>query len=73
MKVTVCNTITYHYEVELPDWMCAKDEDGDLVHEALLLDACYAADDNALTDADEWTSSICSVWTEDGKEELYVG
>ena len=72
MKVTVCKTITYHYEVDLPDWMCEKDEDGDLKHEALFLDACYEADDNALTVADEWTSSICSVWSENGEEELYV-
>ena len=35
MKVTVCNTITYYYDVELPEWMCEKDEDGDLVHEQL--------------------------------------
>ena len=71
MKVTVCNTITYYYDVELPEWMCEKDEDGDLVHEQLFLDACYEADQNALTDATEWESDINSVWTKDGKKELY--
>ena len=71
MTVTVCNTITYYYDVELPEWMCEKDEDGDLVHEQLFLDACYEADQNVLTDANEWTSSISSVWTKDGKKDLY--
>ena len=71
MKVTVCNTITYCYDVELPKWMCEKDEDGDLVHEQLFLDACYEADQNGLTDATEWESNINSVWTKDGKEDLY--
>lgn len=71
MKVTVCSNITYHYDVELPEWMCETDEDGDLVHEALFLDACYEADFNALGAADDWTSGICSVWTKDGKKELY--
>ena len=71
MKVTVCNTITYHYDVELPEWMCERDEDGDLVHEQLFIDACYEADQNGLTDATEWESNINSVWTKDGKVELY--
>lgn len=73
MKVTVCNTITYYYDVDLPDWMCEKDEDGYLEHEALVVNACYEADNNALTDTEEWESSICSIWTKDGKEELYIG
>ena len=73
MKVTVCSTITYQYDVELPDWMCEKDEDGDLVHEQLFFDACYAADQNGLTDADEWTTEIDSVRTKDGKRYLYCG
>lgn len=72
MKVTVCSTITYHYDVDLPDWMCEKDEDGRLTHEPLFLDACYKADpNNSVTITGEWTNSICSVWTEDGKEDLY--
>ncbi len=71
MKVTVCSTITYYYDVELPKWMCEKDEDGDLTHEQLFLEACYEADQNVLTDATEWESNINSVWTKDGKEELY--
>lgn len=73
MKVTVCNTITYYYDVDLPDWMCEKDENGDLTHEQLFLEACYEADSNALTVADEWTSNIASVWTKDGKRDLYYG
>lgn len=73
MRVTVCNTITYYYDVDLPDWMCEKDEDGTLKHESLFMDACYEADNNALTQADEWESSIVSVWTKDNKEELYYG
>ena len=73
MKVTVCNTITYYYDVELPEWMCETDEDGDLVHEQLFIDACCEADQNGLTDATEWESGINSVWTKDGKKELYCG
>lgn len=73
MKVTVCSTITYYYDVELPDWMCEKDEDGELVHEDLFVNACYEADENGLTDANEWTTEINSVWTKDGKEDLYYG
>ena len=73
MKVTVCSTITYYYDVELPEWMCEKDIDGDLIHEQLFLDACYEADQNVLTDATEWDSSINSVWTKDGKKNLYCG
>ena len=34
---------------------------------------CSKADQNSLTDADEWTSWINSVWTADGKEDLYYG
>lgn len=71
MKVTVCSTITYYYDVELSEWMCEKDEDGDLVHEQLFLDACYEADQNVPTDATEWESKINSVWTKDGKKDLY--
>ena len=71
MKVTVCNTITYYYDVDLPDWMCEKDENGDLAHEQLFLETCYEADPNALTVAEEWTNDITSVWTKDGKKDLY--
>lgn len=72
MKVTVCSSITYHYDVELPDWMCEKDENGDLVHEQLFLDACSVADQNRLSNTDVWTvSNINSAWTKYSREELY--
>ena len=38
---------------------------------SFFLDACYEADQNGLTDATEWESNINSVWTKDGKKELY--
>ena len=73
MIVTVCTSITYYHDVEVPDWMCEKDTDGSLIHEDLLVDACYEADPNALTNAEEWESNINSIWTKDGKEDLYYG
>jgi hypothetical protein len=41
MKVTVCSTITYYYDVELPEWMGEKDENRNLIHKQFFIDACY--------------------------------
>ena len=71
MKVTVCNTITYYYDADIPDELCEKDEDGDLIHERDFLEACYEADQPALINATDCEGDIISVWTKDGKEELY--
>ena len=71
MKVSVCSTITYHYEADIPDELCEKDDEGYLVHERDFLEACYEADQNVLTDATEWEGDIISVWTADGKKGLY--
>ena len=71
MTVTVRSTITYCYDVEVPQWLCEKDEDGELIHEDALVYLCYEADENGLTEADEWESNIDSIWTKDTKEDLY--
>ena len=68
MKVSVCMTKTYYYDVEVPNWITEKDEDGELLHEALLIETCYEAD---AEDPEEWESNIISIYTEDGKEGLY--
>lgn len=71
MKVSVCSTISYYYEVELPDWMCEKDEEGDLAHEALLVEACYEADPATLDGVKEYDSSIASIYDENDNA-LYI-
>ena len=71
MKVHVCNTITYFYDVEIPEWMCEKDDEGNLKHEALLVEACYEADKAELINVDEWDNYISAIST--NKEELYIG
>lgn len=70
MKVSVCITKTYCYDVEVPDWMAEKDDDDTLLHEGLLVESCYEADPE---DPDEWESNIVSIYTEDGKNALYFG
>lgn len=71
MKVSVCNTVSYYYEVELPDWMCKKDEEGELDHEALLIHACSEADPVFLEGVNEWDGSIASIYDENGNA-LYI-
>jgi len=71
MKVSVCSTITYHYDADIPDELCEKDKDGYLVNERDFLEACYEADQTALTNVTEYEGDIISVWTADGKEGLY--
>ena len=71
MKVSICKTAVYYYETEIPDELCEVDENGRLENEDDFMYACYKADPNYLSDAEEWDSYINSVWSADGKE-LYV-
>ena len=71
MKVSVCSTVYYHYEVELPDWMCEKDEKGDLAHEALLVESCYEADPVTLDGIDGCDAAIVSIYDENDNA-LYI-
>ena len=61
MKVSVCLSKTFYYEVEIPEWFAERDEDGELLHEALLVESCYEADPTDLVGVDEYDSSINSI------------
>lgn len=71
MKISVCASKTYYYEVEVPEWFIERDEDGELEHEALLVEACYEADPTILDGVDECEGYINSIWA--GNTNLYCG
>lgn len=65
-KLTVCGTITYYYEVEVPDWFTEKDKDGTLDHERLLLETCFEADPTILEGVNEYERDISSIYEDNG-------
>lgn len=66
MKVSVCASLTYHYDVEVPDKLCELDDDGYLKHEAELTNLCAEADPAILTGvSDNVVGDIISIHTDD--------
>ena len=73
MKVSVCASITYYYNVDVPDEFCELKEDGSLKNEAQLLRCCSDADTLNYSGAvDNVVSDIVSIRGEANDEELYV-
>ena len=44
MRVSVCASLTYYYTVDVPDSICATDEEGYTINEAKLVNFCADAD-----------------------------
>ena len=73
MKISVCASITYYYNVEVPDNLCELDTEGYLEHEAELLYTAEKAD--PLTDLpslDDCTWDINSIVNAETGKELYI-
>lgn len=66
MKVSVCASLTYYYDVEVPDKLCEFDNDGYLKNEADLLMACVQADPAELSGVvDNVVGDVISIHTDD--------
>ena len=65
MKVSVCASLTYYYDVEVPDKLCELDDGGYLKHEAELTNLCVEADPAILTGvSDNVVGDIISIHTD---------
>lgn len=72
MKVSVCASFTYYYDVEVSDKLCELDNDGYLKNEADLLMACVQADPAELSGTvNNVVCDIISIRTEESDEEIY--
>ena len=66
MKVSVCASLTYYYDVEVPAELCELDANGYLKHEAELTNLCVEADPAILTGvSDNVMGDIISIHTDD--------
>jgi hypothetical protein len=66
MKVSVCASLTYYYDVEVPDKLCKLDDNGHLKYEAKLTNLCAEADPAILTGvSDNVVNDIISIHTDD--------
>lgn len=72
MRVSVCASLTYYYTVDVPDSICATDEEGYTINEAKLVNFCADADPINFSGVnDNVTGEIISIRTEDSDEEIY--
>jgi len=66
MKVSVCASLTYYYDVEVPNKLCKLDDNGYLKHEAKLVHLCANADPVILTGVSgNVVGDIISIRTDD--------
>ena len=65
MKVSVCASLSYYYEVEIPDKLCELDNNDHLKHEAELTNLCIDADPAILTGVSDVTGDIISIYSDD--------
>lgn len=65
MKVSVCASLSYYYEVEVSDRLCELDDNGDLKHEAELINLCIDADPAILTGVSNVEGDIISIHSDD--------
>ena len=72
MRISVCASLTYYYTVDVPDFICAMDEEGYTINEAKLVNFCADADPINFSGVDDnVTGEIISIRTEDSDEEIY--
>lgn len=72
MIVTVCASLTYYYTVDVPDSICAANEEGYTINETELINFCTDADPINFSGVDDIVmNEIISIRTEESDEEIY--
>ena len=72
MKVSVCASLTYYYTVDVPDSICATNEEGYTINEVELVNFCTDADPINFSGVNNnVTGEIISIRTKDSDEEIY--
>ena len=72
MKISVCASYTYYYDVEVPDSLCEKNYDGDLVDESSFLDYVMGADPTYFYGTKDVTAELISICENETGDRLYV-